>query len=489
MLEDYEKEDLHDEQQKNTIRDLISTQDEFVRNDLRVLTVNHLKNFQKKLSCSSHEQMEVISNLRVFVLKSEVKPSILPENFIFDFVNVFSSSSTTTYVKTALLSLSDDMMKYDINFVKEFEKYKYYMHILNEMINQTCCRIEYCLPVLNHFLRHSKIATSYLFGRNLPGFILDQITTEKNSLRTSITLYNSLQAISTFTYQTLNPESMARIVDICLDKIIPNKNKKSFIDLETSIIVPIVKTLANMMKFIPDGEYLDKIVNSGVSSFILTIVTNENFELSVAALNLLCDATFRSNVICAQLKNVGAVQELSRLLLFPEFFKVCSKQCLRTIYNILVAFHGNNVAVSYSFECMKDENFKKVIKYVLAEGKSFEKDTIYIILGIIIYFSEPENVLKYIQEFDILDNLQSMIDTGNNEGAHGALAIAYRLADLAFSSIYNSQILNDFSEIMHSDEMIDSLNNFMSCSSDEDVCNYARYLLSWIYKDKKPNSV
>ena len=486
MNEDAFEDDDHENNQKNIqslINDRLNATKDYA--DSIKLTKQLVRAFQKQINSTPNEQTEAILQLKAYVLNTNVTPATFTESFLDDFIQLYANKRTNAYIKIDILSLSEDMIKHCIDFIHEFEKRKFYIYIFDDMAVNKSLKVEHCLPVINYFLMHSNIGASYLMNQQIIKFIFMQLENKNINVLTTACLYNSLQAITLTRFSFLDSDDAFKIVDICLDLIIPSQNKKTFIDLETSILVPVVQILANLIKFIPESEPLNKIIKSGVSSFVLTIVTVENFELSFAAINLLCNATYRSDIICLQLRKVGIISELSKCMINTQFYKLCGKLSLRTMYNVLIAFPNEKNTASFLFECMKDSNFISVLHYAITQGTNNEMCTSYLIMGIVIYFSTPDNVLKFVKSLNVLDYLQSMIDSDNNDGSNGALAIAYRLADISQLSIYHNQSLVEFKEIMLTEEMLESLNNYIASHGSSRSIDYATYLINWIQKEGK----
>lgn len=441
-----------------------------------------------QLKQSTSDQNNAINALRVHIPKGFVKPSMMPKNFVQEYVDLFINQRTDIYIKAALLSLSDDMMKYCVDFVQEFGQELYYSKVYEEM-RRGKFYIDQCLPVLNHFILHYSVAYTYFINRGFLEFIYEKLNTEKGK-SSLFALYKTMECFTGSDKFPLmgNKDLMYQIVDHCIGKIIPSTKEKTFIELETQILVPVIKTLTNLIIPIGNAElYKNKIIDQCVSVFILSIINEENLEISIAGTEFLCSATFYSDEICMQLQKIGVVQYFSKSMQNDEFFSKCGLNCLRIIYNVLVSCSNNGQEMqTYIFVCAKNEDFTSVLNKVMNIGSAKMKNDVFSILATIIYFLEPNDSIAFEKFFELHDYFPVMFNYDQNpQDIFNHLMIAQKLTRVCDISPFCSQQLSEFRMIMLSEEMVDSLNNIKLHGPSQELVPYVDQLLEWI-NDNSP---
>lgn len=483
LLESFQAINLQDEQYKPVIK-------------------KYMEEILQQFNQSIDEQHTAISTLRIFVPKGFVSPSIMPKDFIQEYVELFSNPLTDIYIKVALLSLSNDMMLYCPGFVEKFGEELYYARVYEEMRGGNF-QVDECLPVLNHFVSYHS-AFSYLVEFGFFDFLLQKLE-EKIPQSSKFAICASLKYFTTSGYflSPRNKNLIFKIADLCLMKIIPREDQKTFVDLETKILAPMVMTLSNLLEYLSQTEYMDKIIESGVSLIVLSLLNEDNIEFSITAADFLCTASYLSDFICIQLQKMDVVQAILRSIIKtnPEnpdektvnlsLYHKCAHKFLRIIYNTFVACSNtsNNPkfqylkqeSETYIFECARNVDFTTFLHQALNEGTSRERNESFSILAIILFSLNIDDTVKFANGFGIHDYLPDRIDLLlPPEEINNGLIIAHKLATVHDSSLYNAEQLSDFRDAMVCEEMDNTLHAISASQNDIGICRRAEYLIEWI---------
>lgn len=489
LLESYQLIDLRDEKYTPAVK-------------------KYMEQLTDQLNRTIDEQHEAISILRNSIQKDFVKPYLLPSNFIENFVDIFSNPTTDLYIKIALLSLSNDMMRNCSDFVPKFEVALYHCRVYEEM-RRGNIHIENCLPVLNHFATHN-LAFTYLNHFGFFDFLLEEIEKEKTTLSSKFALYASLRYFSgsSFIKSSKNKELIIKIADHCISKIRPEKEEESLINFKSKILAHIIITLSNLLDFISDTKYMNKIIDSGIAIAVLPLLDEENVELSEAVIIFLCYASYFSDLICIQLQKIDVVQIILRSLIItdPEdpdnkivniyLYSKCGYKALMIIFNTFVACSNssNNPEFKfmkqeseiYIFECAKNIDFLTFLNHALNKGKSNEKNAAFSIIAVILYTLNQDDTISFANDFGIYELLLEKIDADQPpDEVKNAMVMAYKLANIHESSLLYRSQLSQFRKEMVCEEIDVALNEILNSSDDDSTCSRAKFLIDWIRKENE----
>lgn len=504
-MDEFSKEfnDDDDNNEQKSIQKLVeSYRFEKKKNEqINLIITENMEKVASLENISPSERYDAIVTLHAYVIKRQVNTSLMPKKFISNFISLFTSPLTNISIKTKLLSLSDDMMKYCNDFVEKFAAELYFVRVYDEM-RRNSFRVEQCLPVLDHFIiQKNSFSCLNLSNLGYLEFLISSLEKEQN--RSSIPyLYNSLMYFtgSDFFLSNHNDNLIFMIADHCLEKIIPSSGSESFNDLETRILVPIILTLSNLLKHISTTQYMDNIINSDAALIIMSLFNDENVELSAVAVDFLFNSTYYSDIICIQLQKFDIVQYIMQwlvkedpenedgILINERLYGPCALKCLRIIYNtfVICSNSSDQELKTYIFLCSQDELFKKFLKYIMNDrGSSLEKSETFSILAIVFYILTPDYAITLANYFEIQEYILDIIDANYTfEDIYNALIISQRLAEIFTLTPYNSSSLSNFREVMLTKEMEDSLNE-IKLTQGGDVLERVNYLLGWIDEVQK----
>lgn len=466
---------------------------------------NYFLNVIPKISADFHgntkQQKDAILQIKGFLNHKHVKPSDLWTSFATDFENLLKNPKTDISIKHDLLSLADNIMELSDEFTDKFSEQLLYSYIFQKMQTHDL-ELAHCLPVISRFVLKSPQAFTNLFFHNYIGFLLESLQHPPDQA-TEIALYSALQALSDSKFfGTLNPDSVLEISTFCLSKLIPSQHHDSFLSLRAPILSSIIKSFSNIFPFVAKSpEFMSRIIESGVSSLILSLLTVENLQslelCTDSAIHFLCQATQISDDICFQMEKCDVVLCLSQSLLNIRFFENVGIQSLLLIYNTFVACCGNVEFKSYIFSCSKNQDFLLVLYRCLENGSAKLKQQAFSILAQIVYVLSGQSAIDFFSSVDIVVHseeseshvslelhkyLQLMISMNQSpEDIVATLVIAWKFTELFDSSSpIQKDMMREFYDEMMQEEMFDSLNDLLKESNEERIQFYTTILIDWM---------
>ncbi|OHT13244.1 hypothetical protein TRFO_16690 [Tritrichomonas foetus] len=485
------------------------------------------------LQLAHSDLIDEINIFLEFVKNGRVQIQFISMKFYEGIIDLFSQRSTTKCIKTSILNIVMKLFEICPDLIDIFADKFFFRDVFNEMNSRNSCSLKKCLEVINNFLLKSFSAYIFFNTHKLLETVLNNIITIDNSYFASLenpnrnnnndshqnvknskneeeeeediyadddygidgdddddscrlidVLYASFHACIESPFALLTAELASFSVNFCLDRILKYVNCQCLdrINLEIFII------LGELIIFLEPVEFNEKILATNLLVSIMTLIDVNNIEKSACVLLLLCNATYKSDLACLQLINShgNPIKILSDCMTNITFNEKCSKSVLKIINNIITYCLYNRDLHGFIEECIGIISFKSMISFILKNGCSKLKEEIFLLISQLLFYSTSENMLKFVSEIMIYDELIPMIEMGDCDGAKGALIISKKLIELIDNSpesFHQYEPLADFFDVILSEEMCDSLNTFLSHTiTQEELNECAQNILNWIHK-------
>jgi hypothetical protein len=324
------------------------------------------------------------------------------------------------------------------------------------------------LPIIDHFLRWSARAFSYLSGdHRLLNFLDSQRQHCQRAVDLELILSTLLvYASSGFFNGPADPNAVFFLVLIAFEMLSPD-----------SLLSPnhltgyAIRILGSCLYKLQDGEHIQEVINRNIAALVVNLIGQNNIQLAIDCAFFTSCASYCSHEICFQLSEVDVFGVMGSALISELVFQECGFDCLSAIYNCLVECP---MKVAEVFE---NRNMNDVLMKAINEGKAKVKQiAINIVCFGITEGQSDSKVIEWARLFGLYEQIPLFIELGLRDIVPYVLAAANRII---IALTINPQESDAARAEMVNDDVIEALTSFIESPCHPRAQEYAQAYLAW----------